>query len=73
MSQASYKEIQEKQEIFKKELDKVHKNLIKLTWYMRGGVTLSEIYEMPSNHIEFINEVVKDNIETSKKIKHPIF
>lgn len=39
---------------------------------MRGGVSISELHEMPVSHIEHINEVIKDNFEMSKKAKTPI-
>lgn len=39
---------------------------------MRGGVTLSEIYEMPANHLQYINDTIKDNFEMSKKSGTPI-
>lgn len=46
--------------------------MIKLTWYMRGGITISELYEMPADHIKHIKSVIDDNFEMSKKAKHPI-
>lgn len=39
---------------------------------MRGGVSLTELYEMPVTHIKHIRSVVEDNFEMSKKAKHPI-
>jgi len=69
---ASGKEIQDKQESYKKSLDSLHKSLLKLTWYMRGGVSISELHEMPVNHINNLNEIIKDNFELSKKAGTPI-
>jgi hypothetical protein len=40
---------------------------------MRGGVSLTEIYDMPLNHINYINELIQDNIEFSKKVKQVVF
>lgn len=39
---------------------------------MRGGITISELYEMPVSHIKHINAVVEDNFEMSKKAGTPI-
>jgi len=69
---ASHQEIIEKQEKYKKEVDKVHKNLLKLTWYMRGGVSISELHDMPAGHIKHLNEIVSENYEMSKKAGMPI-
>lgn len=69
---ATQQDIRDFREKYEKRLDKTHKNLIKLTWYMRGGVSLSEIYDMPVTHIKYIEEVVQENIELSKKAKTPI-
>ena len=38
---------------------------------MRGGVSISELHEMPAGHIKYLNEVVKDNFELSKKAGTP--
>lgn len=51
---------------------KVHKNLLKLTWYMRGGVSISELHQMPVGHIKHLNDIVNENYEMSKKAGTPI-
>ena len=53
------KEIVEKQKKFEKELDKTHKNLLELSWYMRGGVTIRDLHDMPAQHIKHINSIIK--------------
>ena len=70
---ATQQDIREMREKYKKMLDKTHKNLIKLTWYMRGGISLTEIYDMPVGNIKHIESVIQDNVELSKKAKTPIF
>ena len=72
MKSASGTDIIEKQETYKKQLDILHKSLYKLTWFMRGGVSISELHEMPANHIKYLNEIVKENFELSKKAGTPI-
>ena len=72
MKTASDSEVVEKQESYKKSLDNLHKNLYKLTWYMRGGVSVSEIHDMPANHIKYLNDIVSENFEMSKKAGVPI-
>jgi hypothetical protein len=72
LKSASAEEIVEKQETYKKQLDSLHKSLLKLTWYMRGGVSISELHEMPANHISHLNEIVQENFDLSKKAGTPI-
>mgnify|MGYP001211312051 CR=1 FL=1 len=72
MKTASESDILERQESYKKTLDSLHKSLYKLTWYMRGGVSISELHDMPVGHITYLNEVVTDNFELSKQAGTPI-
>lgn len=46
--------------------------MLKLTWYMRGGVSISELYDMEANHISHITSIVQDNFELSKQAGMPI-
>lgn len=48
-------------------------DLLKITWYMRGGVTLSEAYELSYEDKAIIGDIIKDNLETTKKTKMPFF
>ncbi len=72
MKTASAAEIVEKQESYQKKLDELHKSLLKLTWYMRGGVSITELHEMPANHISYLNEIVQENFDLSQKAGTPI-
>ena len=46
--------------------------MLKLTWYMRGGVSISELYDMEANHISHISAIVESNFELSKQAGVPI-
>lgn len=46
--------------------------MLKLTWYMRGGVSISELHDMPVSHIDHINEIIQENYEMSKQAGVPI-
>jgi hypothetical protein len=39
---------------------------------MRGGVSISELHEMPAGHIEHLNDIVTENFEMSKQAGVPI-
>lgn len=42
------------------------KELLRLCWYMRGGMTLVEAYQIDFETREVISEIIKDNLETTK-------
>tara|TARA_R110000822_G_scaffold179655_1_gene319464 strand:- start:3 stop:179 length:177 start_codon:yes stop_codon:yes gene_type:complete len=50
-----------------KEVKSLKENLLKMCWYMRGGVTYTEIVNMGSQEREAINKIIKENLETAKK------
>jgi len=45
---------------------------MKYMWYMRGGLTLNEVYQMPPGDREIIDTIVKENIEITKKSNLPL-
>jgi hypothetical protein len=59
------------------ELDKeskaVKKDLLKLCWYMRGGLTYEEAYTLGQQERDIISDIIKDNLETTKKSRMPFF
>ena len=51
----------------------IKEDLLKLCWYMRGGVTLDDVYWMSVEDRQMISELVKENLETTKKSGLPFF
>ena len=47
--------------------------ITKLTWYMRGGITLDEAYTMSYEDRQIVSSIIKDNLETTKKSGLPFF
>ena len=68
-------ELEVKKEIAKMEADmkQFRFDLVRICWYMRGGVTLSEAYMSPFEEREMIGNLVKENLETAKKTGQPFF
>lgn len=50
-----------------KEATSIKTNALKLSWYMRGAVTYTDMMNMSSLERGIIAEIAKDNIELSKK------
>jgi hypothetical protein len=51
-----------------KEVKELKDEFFRLSWYMRGGVTAHELfYTYSAEDRTIINEIVKDNIDLTKK------
>lgn len=46
---------------------------LRMTWYMRGGLSYNEAMMLGSVEKELIGKIVKDNMEITKKSKLPFF
>ena len=56
-----------------KEIHDLDKNAIRMSWYMRGGVSYNDIMNMTSNQVDALNSIIEENLETTKKSKLPFF
>jgi hypothetical protein len=56
-----------------KETQNIRLDVLKLCWYMRGGVTYDEAMQMSQTDHALINDIVKENLETTKKSGLPFF
>jgi len=45
----------------------------KMAWFMRGGVTMDELYGSSPEDRDAIARVIKDNLDTAKKSGQPFF
>ena len=55
------------------EAESIRQQNLKMTWYMRGGVSYSEIMQMSYKERQMISDIVKENLETTKNSKLPFF
>jgi hypothetical protein len=56
-----------------KETRNIRLDVLKMCWYMRGGVTYDEAMQMSAADREIINDIVKENLATTKKSGLPFF
>jgi hypothetical protein len=56
-----------------KNADTIRQEALKLAWYMRGGATYEQILAMSWREREFVSNLVRDNLETTKKSGLPFF
>jgi hypothetical protein len=56
-----------------RETRNIRLDVLKMCWYMRGGVTYEEAMHMSQTERAIINDIIKDNYETTKKSGLPHF
>lgn len=56
-----------------KEAENIRQESLKMSWYMRGGITYDQILALSSRERSMISAIIKDNLETTKKSKLPFF
>jgi len=47
--------------------------LYRFCWYMRGGLSFSESYELPHEDRMIISKIIESNLETAKESGLPFF
>ena len=55
------------------EAAQIREQNLKLSWYMRGGATYEQVMQMSYSERRMINELAKENYETTKKSGLPHF
>lgn len=44
-----------------------------MAWYMRGGSSYQDVLNMSSKERQILNELIENNLETTKKTQLPFF
>ena len=66
-------EIRELEEEHFKDIHNIKEACYKMAWYMRGSVSVSEVMMMSYEEREILNDIIKENLETTKKSGLPFF
>jgi hypothetical protein len=66
-------EILKEVDILDRESKDLKEDLLKLCWFMRGGITLDDAYTMCFEDRQMVSAIVKENLETTKKSGLPFF
>lgn len=69
----TFAEIDQLAEKMEKEIKAFKSELFKLCWFMRGGLTIEQAYDTDFQDRETMAELIKDNLETTKKSGLPFF
>lgn len=58
---------------FEKDTKALKNELFRFSWFMRGGLSISEAYMLTPEDREIIGKIIDDNLETTKKTQIPFF
>lgn len=56
-----------------KETNEIRQEALKLCWYMRGGINYDQALQLSTTERDLISNIVKENLETTKKSGLPFF
>ena len=56
-----------------KESNTLRQEALKLAWYMRGGITYEQVLQLSFAERNFVSDLIKENLETTKKSGLPFF
>lgn len=56
-----------------KEITSIREDVLKMCWYMRGGVTYEEGMNLSTGERNIVSGIIKDNLETTKKSGLPFY
>jgi hypothetical protein len=56
-----------------KEANLIRSEALKQSWYMRGGLSYQDALQLSFAERSMINDLIKDNLDTTKKTGLPFF
>jgi hypothetical protein len=56
-----------------RECDEIRQEALQLSWYMRGGLSYDHALQLSVGERKLINQLIKNNLETTKKSGLPFF
>lgn len=65
--------ILEEVKVLDNQVKNLKNDLIQLCWYMRGGISYNEAHYMSWEEREMVSNLIKGNLETTKKSGLPFF
>jgi hypothetical protein len=56
-----------------KEVNDIRQEALKMSWYMRGGLNYDQALNLSPSERKLIGNLIKENLETTKKSGMPFF
>ena len=69
----SLEEIDQLSQDLEKETKAIKDELFRICWFMRGGVTITEAYQLDYQDRSVIGKIIESNLETTKESGLPFF
>ena len=60
-------------ESMEKESNDIKQEALKMAWYMRGGLNYNQALQLNATERKTVSDLIKDNLETTKKSGLPFF
>ena len=60
-------------ERYEKQSRAIKEELLRLCWYMRGGLSYNEAMMLSTDERQLISKIINDNLEVAKKSGLPFF
>lgn len=67
----SVPEILEYTDRIEKQAKAIIKEVLRVSWHMRGAVSLDEAYLLSAEQLDVMQEIIKENFEFTKETKIP--
>ena len=58
---------------YEKQTKAIKAELIKMCWYMRGGLTYDQALMLGTEERQLVADLIKDNLDVAKKTGQPFF
>ena len=55
------------------EADELRQQSLKMSWYMRGGLSYTDVLSLSYRERSMVSKIIKENLETTKSSKLPFF
>ena len=56
-----------------REINDIRMEALRMSWYMRGGLTYKTAMQLSVSERKLIGQIIKENMETTKKSGMPFF
>lgn len=58
---------------YDKEIRALKDDALRMSWYMRGGLSYDDAMLLDSKERDIISKIIKDNMQTTEKTRMPFF
>lgn len=60
-------------ELMEKDCASIKQDSLKMAWFMRGGISYTDVLNLSIEERKTINDIIEENLETTKNTQMPFF